>query len=331
MPRFRKRVLIQAFFLCCASFLFLFSLSLNAGTLVSSSEYSARGPELRVTVIDVGQGDAIHIRTPGGMDVLLDGGSNPYTLETGEYVWAKEAIDYLRLQGIRGLDAVIMSHPHPDHVRGIATVLSEMPVKRVYSSGYGIDGPAHNDCMRIIGEKKIAHISLRAGGIIEWEPQLNVEIMGPPPHFNFDDANNNSLIIRMAYGKTAFLFAGDAETEELDWVAERFGERLKADIMVLPHHGSYTSVNGSFINSVSPDAGIISCGKDNPFGHPHSKTMSFYRKKGVRLFRTDINGSVTVTSDGSSCKIEPERKRKAPGKRPGRPVGTAEQMRQKTH
>jgi competence protein ComEC len=263
--------------------------------------------ELVVTFFDVGQGDAMLITTPGGKQVLLDGGSEPRTIETGETVFSREVLPLLQARGVSRLDDVLVSHPHPDHINGVMTVLQTLPVTRVYFPVCAAGDSLYEQCLGIVRRRHIEYTMMHAGTGIVIDPALRVEVFGPPENFCFDDANNNSMIVRIAYKKISFLFTGDANSEEQDWCADKFGSRLRSTILKIPHHGSYNAVNGTFIHAVNPAVGVISCGPDNPYGHPHEKTLGFYHKGKTTVYRTDRQGTITISTDGTAYAVTTEK------------------------
>ena len=262
--------------------------------------------EMSVSFFDVGQADAALVTTPGKKTVLIDGGSPDSTLRTGELVRSQEVLPLLRARGVTALDAVVLSHPHPDHITGLVEVLNAVPVGRLYVPGCAEGDPQFAGCLETARRKGIETTILRAGSAVTVDPVVSMQVFGPPAAFCFDDGNDNSLILRVAYGDVSVLFAGDANTEAQDWCAGKYARRLRSTILKMPHHGSYNAVNGTFIRAVSPRAAVISCG-ENPYGHPHEKTLAFYKRRGTALYRTDVHGTVTLRTDGTAWKLHTEK------------------------
>lgn len=262
--------------------------------------------EMAVAFFDVGQADAALVTTPGGKTILIDGGSPDSTLRTGETVRSRAVLPLLRARGVAALDAVILSHPHPDHVTGLIDVLNALPVTRLYVPGCAEGDPLFSNCLETARRNGIETVILRAGSTVSVDPAVSMRVYGPPAAFCFDDANDNSLILRVAYGDLSVLFTGDANTEAQDWCAGKFADRLRSTILKMPHHGSYNAVNGTFIRAVSPRAAVISSG-ENPYGHPHEKTLAFYKRRGTALYRTDLHGTVILRTDGAAWKLHTEK------------------------
>lgn len=260
---------------------------------------------LSVTFLDVEEADAVCIQTPDGRTILIDGGSPPYVVD-GTQVQSREALPLLKKHGISRLDAVVLSHSHGDHAGGLVQVLAGIPVGMVYDSGYGENGEGELDysrCRELIREKGIPYHKIRDGERLDWGKGLTVEAFLPSPG-TFRGPNDNSLIIRMTYGKTSFLFAGDAQADEEGWAARRYGGRIAADVLKVGHHGSGTSSSRKFLNAVRPRIAVISCGMDNPFGHPHAQTLRALKKAGIRIYRTDYDGDIHMIADGGCLSVE---------------------------
>lgn len=261
---------------------------------------------MTMTFFDVGQGDAALISTPGGKQVLIDGSSPESTLDTGEVVRSRTALPLLRERGVTSLDAVILSHPHPDHVNGVIEVLNELPVTRLYVAGCSDGDPLYASCLEAARRAGVPMEILRAGSSVSIDPSVRMDVFSPPDAFCFGDANDNSLILRVALGSVSVLFAGDVNTEGQDWCAGKYAGRLRSTIIKMPHHGSYNAVNGTFLRAADPQAAVVSCG-ENPYGHPHEKTLAFYKRRGVTVYRTDLNGTVTLRTDGTDWKMHTEK------------------------
>lgn len=262
--------------------------------------------EMTVDFFDVGQADAALVTTPGGKTILIDGGSPDSTLPTGEIVRSRAVLPLLQARGVASLDAVILSHPHPDHVTGLIDVLNALPAARLFVPGCAEGDPLFANCLEAARRNGIETVILRAGSAVTVDPSVSMQVFGPPSAFCFDDGNDNSLILRVAYGDVSVLFTGDVNTEAQDWCAGKYAQHLRSTILKMPHHGSYNAVNGTFIRAVSPRTAVISCG-ENPYGHPHEKTLAFYKRRGAALYRTDLNGTVTVRTDGAAWNVHTEK------------------------
>ncbi|HEY2474584.1 MAG TPA: DNA internalization-related competence protein ComEC/Rec2 [Candidatus Cybelea sp.] len=259
---------------------------------------------LRVTVLDVGQADAIVIQTPRGHALLVDAGGR---LERGrlgadsvaERVGERTVVPFLLRQGIHELDALILSHPHGDHAGGVAPVLRRIRVAQFDDGGQHYSGHAYRDAIATAQTQHVPILYPRAG--MRWQTDDGVifRFIGPSlPFIGGSNAiNSNSVAFLLDYRSFHMLFTGDAGTEsERRFLRE--GIDLHADVLKVGHHGSAYGSSPQFIAAVAPRAAIISVGRHNLFGHPAASTLQTLRRRNARLYRTDEDGAVAVVSDG---------------------------------
>jgi competence protein ComEC len=242
----------------------------------------ARGG-LEVIFISVGQGDAALLRLPDGSAVLVDGGGAP---DGGADPGARDVVPLLRDLGVRRLAAVFVSHPHPDHVLGLAAVSDAFPVERVFSNGDAGEGGVREVLSRL------APRALPPGE--RWERAgVSFAVLGGPR--DAFATNDGSLVLRVAYGETAFLFPGDVERAGEAAAVARGG--LRADVVKVPHHGSRTSSGPAFVDAVRPRWAVMCLSAANRFGFPHEEAVAHWRAAGAHVLRTD-EGAVRFLSDG---------------------------------
>ncbi len=253
---------------------------------------------LKVIFFDVGQGDAILILFPCGGNMLIDGGEKAQ----GERV----ILPYLKKKGIRKIDTVVLTHAHSDHVGGLIPILKTFPVGFVVESGFPHTTDLYMEFLELIDEKNIPYKMVHRGQELTGFSGVRIEFLNPPHPFlegRGSDINNNSIVIKLSYGRVQFLFCADIEKE-----AERellnCGSKLRSLIMKVPHHGSKTSSSWEFVKRVNPEAAIISVGRRNRFGHPDSMTLMKYRRIGSEIYRTDINGAIIISTDGRRYKLK---------------------------
>lgn len=270
-------------------------------------------PYLRVTFLDVGQGDSIFIRTPEGMNLLIDGGGTPdYGEGAGFDPGEQLVIPYLRHIGVYTLHGVILSHPHHDHLEGLISALKTFKTLAVFDSGQqNPETPLYSDFLNLIRKKKIPYYVPREGfqlnlgnvkGVFVYPERSLLE-------GTHSDLDNNSLVLKLEYGKARFFLGGDIQKEAEQKLVQG-SQDLRATVLKVSHHGSKTSSSPEFLSRVLPLVAVISCGKGNPFGHPHHKTVSAFQQMGVSLWRTDLEGAVTVETDGNILRVENMKSRK---------------------
>ncbi len=248
----------------------------------------SNGP-LQVHFIDVGQGDAILILAPDGQTMLIDGGDT----DTG-------VVQYLKSKGIQHLNFVVATHPHSDHIGGLVQVLKAIPVDKVVTNGQAHTTSTYEHFLDAIATAKAVYAEVKRGDTITLG-SLKFDVLSPVSITG--DMNNNSVVLRLVFGKVTFLFMGDAQADaEASMLAA--GLIQKTDILKVGHHGSRSSSSPAFLSAVKPAVAIYSAGLGNDYGHPHRETIQALQAIGAAIYGTDVNGSIIVTSDGSGYSIE---------------------------
>jgi len=249
---------------------------------------------LSVTMLDVGQGDAIVIRTPHRRTILMDGGGflipgRPVLFDVGREV----VLPSLRREGVREIDLMILSHPHPDHYGGLTAIAESLPVREFWWNGQTFPDPTFDrlqDTLTGKTEEVAAGFKREIDGVL-------FEILYPEKVKPSLGMNNNCLVLSLKYGETRFLFAGDIE-RKAEEILIRSGRNLKADLLKIPHHGSRTSSSIPFIEAVSPRFAVASLGEGNMFQFPNPGVLEKYQRRGIQVYRTDLHGAVRLLSDG---------------------------------
>ena len=247
---------------------------------------------LQVRYFDVGQADAELIQFPGGSNVLIDAG----TSSTED-----ELIETLRSLGVETLDLVVATHPHADHIGGMAAVIEAFDVGGVVMPRVSdSDTPTtktYEDLLESIAEKGLSAAPAEPGAELFSEDGAALTVLAPNGE-DYGDLNNYSVVLRLTFGEDAFLFTGDAEEESEEEMLNA-GFDLSAAVLKCGHHGSETSTSQPFLDAVKPRYAVISCGADNDYGHPDAVTLEKLSAAGVEVFRTDLQGTILAVSDGA--------------------------------
>ena len=260
--------------------------TVNKYTVSDKASEGQLTDKLTVHFLDVGQGDCVLI-TCGEHAMLIDAGDNSMgtTVEL-----------YLRKQNIKKLDYVIGTHPDADHIGGMDVIIYKFDCDTIILPDFEKNTATYRDVIDTINNKNYK-ITRSAAGKTYSLGQSEFTVISPVSDNYGDNANNYSVGIRLTYGDTSFLLAGDAEEEAEEDMLDS-GQELKADVFKASHHGSRTSNTEEFLEAVNPKYAVISCGENNKYGHPHAQTLNTLRAMGIKVFRTDEQGAVIIKSDG---------------------------------
>jgi beta-lactamase superfamily II metal-dependent hydrolase len=270
----------------------LLQVALLAVLLVAVSAATVSASEnLTVHFLDVGQGDSELIQF-NGKNILIDAGDQG----AGPIVKS-----YLRIHGVSSLDLVVATHPHSDHIGGLLTVLNDFQVGQVLDSGQVHTTPTFEDFLNLIDKKNIPYNVAERGQTIDLDPSLRIEVLSPTST-PFDNLNENSIVLKVTYNKVSFLLMGDAGFEAENSLLAS-GYDLKSDILKVGHHGSSSSSSSAFLSRVKPTSSIIEVGAANAYGHPTQKTLSALQSTGSKVYRTDTNGNIVVTTDEQTYSV----------------------------
>ena len=266
---------------------FALSLLLCGCAEVLPAETTVSGKGLTVQFIDVGQADCALLSCDGEY-LLIDGGNR----DDSQLV-----VSFLEQQGVQELSAVVCTHAHEDHVGGLPAVLAVYPTKAVYAPTKTYSSNIFDKFVYYTDQQGL-EITIPAPGDQFSLGQATVTVLGPVK--SYAEANNTSIVLRVDYGETVFLFTGDMETDAENDMLDYWEGRLdwQADVLKVGHHGSNTSTGYRFLNAVNPEYGVISVGKGNDYGHPHKEPLSRLRQAGVTILRTDELGAIQAVSDG---------------------------------
>ena len=261
--------------------------SYSEGDIFGSSKLKG---EMSVHFLDVGQGDSIFIELPDGKTMLIDASTNEY---------GTKICDYIRGEGYSSLDILVATHPHADHIGGMKTVTDAFDIGVVYMPDVKGTSKTYKNLMSAFGEKNIEIRSAYNGVNIYHDDVLDISFVAPCRD-NYEDLNDHSAVILIDYGDSEFLLTGDAEKEsENDITAD-----IKADVAKAGHHGSRTSSSKKFIDRIDAEYVVISAGEGNSYGHPHEEALNRWKQTDAKILRTDINGDVVFTTDGTGIDVE---------------------------
>jgi len=282
-------------------FLLLLSCALSAGCTIPpgtapGSPYRAdNNGKLSAYFLDVGQGDS-ELLIFGNTTILIDAGET----DMGDQV----VVDLQRL-GVTRIDLLVATHSHSDHIGGMQKVLAAFPVGQVLDAGVPSSSPVYGHFLSEIDIKQIPYMVAEQGQTIDLDPSLRILVLSPPKQHFSDDPNANSVVLRISYGAINFLFTGDMGGEAEDALVQT-GYPLDAQVLKVGHHGSEYSTSKAFLARVHPEVAVIEVGKDNPYGHPHQATLRNLTDAGATIYRTDLDGTILVRSDGISYSVTTE-------------------------
>jgi competence protein ComEC len=291
--------LIKSLLICTLIFF-----ATDAAFLAFKDKFST---DLKVTAIDVGQGSSILVRFPGGENMIVDGGGfADSTFDMGKLVLAP----YLYHERISKIDIVVITHPHPDHYSGLLYILNNFAVREVWTTGQEADDEKYLELLRSIRQKGIKLINSSAqlaernfnGSTVNilWPLKILTSKMNGD---SFEDLNDTSLVIKIKYGNVSFLITGDISAN-IEKLLIKSGKDLRSEVLIVPHHGSVHSSSIDFIKKVSCKYAIVSAGKANVFKHPHPITLDRYKTIDAKIMRTDQDGAITLTTNGTYLSAE---------------------------
>jgi competence protein ComEC len=261
-----------------------------------------------MTVLDVGQGSATFLELPFGPCILVDGGGfydNRFDVGArvvGPFLWSKK---------IATVDILVLSHPHPDHLNGMLFIARHFHVKEVWMTGEPVNTEAYQEFLEIIEREKIHVVGLKNLIQARIINGVRIDVIYPPIDFLERKAreawrtrNNNSLVLKASFGDVSYLLPGDIEAEAEKELLDLACDRLKSNVLLVPHHGSKTSSTPGFLTCVGPDKAVMSAGWKNIFRFPHEQVLHRYEDMGSQILRTDLHGAVTITTDGKGIDVK---------------------------
>lgn len=266
--------------------------------LIENVIEETQSKKLEITFLDVGQGDAIHIKTPNDKHLLVDAGRWSPGGNSGEDV----ILPYLQEKDIQKLDGILLSHPHADHIGGMEDIIEKVEVDSIYQTAVGYDSDLYARYMEKAYQKKIPIKNPMAGDMIHVDPSIRLFVIGPVAGPESSNINNHSLAFKLVYGNTSALFSGDAEELQEYQLANQYGDFMKSDLYKVGHHASNTSSTEPFMDFVEPDISIASLAFENRFRHPGMETVGRLHQFSDDQSYTSLNGAIIYESDGELFK-----------------------------
>lgn len=280
----------------CASGILIILLCFNILAWMAVNDLSRAG-FLEVIFFDVGQGEAIFIKSPHNHQVLIDGGPDKTILER----IGKEMPFWDRT-----IDLIILSHPSADHLKGLLKVLERYEVERILWTGIEVDTFIYQEWLRLINQEGAEIFIAQAGQKIKLGPKIFLDVLNPSENLKGQKIkrgraiNNTSIVARLVHNQNSFLLTADIERQVERELKDR--KDLGSEVLKIAHHGSRTSSSLEFIETVSPEIAIISVGKGNRHNHPHQEVLERLEKFDIKILRTDLDGDIKISSDGEKLK-----------------------------
>ena len=263
--------------------------------LVEQITQKSQQNPLRITFLDVGQGDAIHIQTPRDRHILVDVGRWSPGYDSG----SRTIIPYLKHNGVDRIDAIILSHPHADHIGGIVSVLKEFDVSVIYQSSYEYESQLYSNYMKTADDLGVPVKNVFSGEVLKIDENLRFYVLGPMvKEAKPSSPNNYSVAVKVVYGHRSVLLTGDAEKGQETELANIYGDFLKSNIYKMGHHGSRTSSTETFLNEVNPEISVASLAFRNRFRHPNLDAVTRTSNYSKENYYTSLEGAVVIETNG---------------------------------
>ena len=283
----------------------------------TNSKAEAKG-QLTISMLDIGQGDAVLIQT-GAKNILIDTGDDKYYEDGKKGKENTQLLTELQKLKIDHIDTLVMTHAHADHIGKADKVIAQYGVKELVYNGIPSTSKYFINALKAAKANGTQQVKVKAGDVLDFGNGVSFEIVSPSQSLIDEDTaaikakkkvdvNNESVVGRLIFGNFAMLFTGDAEGPVEKDMAASYGKKLKCQVLKAGHHGSKTSSTAEFLKLVQPESVVMSLGVNNQYGHPHEALLNRLQKQGVKnIYRTDANGTITIVSDGSSYSITTEK------------------------
>ncbi len=290
----------------------------QSATGADTSSAPVKGGKVTVTVLDIGQGDAILIQT-GEKNVLIDTGDDKYYEDGKKGKSNDQLFDSLQKMNVTNIDTLVMTHAHADHIGKAAKVIQQYGVKELVYNGIPSTSKYFVNALKAAKEQGTQQVKVKAGDELDFGSGVTYKVLSPDKAMIDEDTakvkakekvdvNNESVVGMLVYGDFTMLLTGDAESPVEKTMVANYGGQLQAKVLKAGHHGSKTSSSSNFLQEVAPEAVVMSLGTNNQYGHPHEAMLSRLQKQGIKnIFRTDKNGAITISTDGKTYSITTEK------------------------
>lgn len=287
IKNFKKKLMLLFVLLCMSVFT-------TTCTLKVADVIPGVSSKLSVQFLDVGQGDCIFVKLPDGQSMLIDAGNNA----DGEKI-----VEFIKNQGTEKIDFLIGTHPHADHIGGMDDVINQFEVGKIYMPAVTANTRTFEEVLEAIKNKGLKIDTVKAG-VVVLDGDVKAEFISPAGE-SYEEINDYSAVLKLTYGEKTFLFAGDSEYAAEKEMLESY--EIDSDVLKVAHHGSSSSTHKAFLGAVSPEYAIISVGEGNDYGHPHKNLIKRLEDIDTTVFRTDLNGTITMICDGKTIDVTSER------------------------
>lgn len=264
--------------------------------LLVAARSAGAGDRLRIDFVDVGQGDAALVTSPTGKTMLIDGGP----------LGSSQALTTFLAAHTHGpIDLIVLSHRHEDHLGGLSAAVRGIGARLFLDTPAPHAGPAYAELMRTLAERNVVARQAKVGRRIDLGAGAVMTLLGPPePPIvgTRSDVNANSVVARLTYGRFSVLFTGDAELPTEAWLLDS-GADIHACVLKVAHHGSRHSSSARFLRAVGAQVSVVSVGTSNEYGHPAPQTLARLAESGASIYRTDMDGTIAIETDGVSIHV----------------------------
>ncbi|MBQ1856101.1 MAG: MBL fold metallo-hydrolase [Anaerovibrio sp.] len=300
----------------------LFTLLLSGcGQVAGNTEKSNNNfieEQLTIKAIDVGQGDAYLIKT-GAQVILIDTGDDKYRDGAKKGENNNRLFEALDNEGVTHINKLILTHAHADHIGCAAKVMKKYKVDELIYNGIPSTSSPFRNALKAANGASVTKITVQAGEVLDFGKGVLFEVLSPSAELIARDTrgisnnekvnvNNESIVGKLTFGDFSMLFTGDAEKDiEKDLLAIYGKEKLACKVYKVAHHGSRSSSSAKYVKAINPEWAIISCGQEKTYGHPHKEPMKLFGDMCVNVMETDLNGTITIVSDGKTYSVTGER------------------------